>query len=104
MDELIERALRGEATETEQQRLAEWRSASAENERTYRQLERLIGAARELGSPSDARPRPTARMIIDRAAGAQRAPNEWRRWVPWSVAAAAVLAAGVVVWGRPSLG
>ena len=46
MDELIDRARRGEATEAELGELTAWRSESAENERRYRATMRLLEATK----------------------------------------------------------
>jgi len=48
VDELIDRARRGEATVEELQRLTAWRRATAANEQAYRQTMRLLDAASTL--------------------------------------------------------
>ena len=105
MDELIERSLRGEASPRELERLAAWRSESPEHERRYRELERLLGAARSLRVEAPRSAPPSAAAIIARA-GASRArreppaPRRWRaaavRAAPWGLAAAAALVAVVL--------
>ncbi|HEX5435858.1 MAG TPA: FecR domain-containing protein [Gemmatimonadaceae bacterium] len=100
MDELIQRALRGEATTEEQERLATWRVLTPENERHYQQLVRLLGAARALTRGLDsASAAPSAAELLARARAA--APAAIRRrsrmpgWVPYAIAAAALLLLGV---------
>lgn len=100
MDELIERALRGEATEDELAELGRWRAADPENERQYRRTVRLLEAAAELRCELEAGavPRPTARELLTRRPRrAESMPpdggarHRWARRMPWAVAAAAVL-------------
>lgn len=101
-DELIERALRGEATAAELAELAAWRSAAPEHEERYRRTERLVSAARGLRPAVDASARrPSAASIIagarsgrtDRADQAVRVGRRARvhHWGGWAVAAAAVV-------------
>jgi transmembrane sensor len=105
-DALIARALRGEASADERERLAQWRAESADNDRRYEAVARLLDAARELPRPRLPRPRgtrPTAAAIIARSTRHHSAPNEWRRWVPWAVAAAAIIGAAVAVLRRSAM-
>ena len=94
MDELIDRARRGEATDDDLAQLDAWRRTTAANERHYRATLRLLDAGRSLAHDEqyDAS-RPTAAEVIARAAA--RTPRldrgrHVRRWAPWAVAAAAV--------------
>ena len=57
-DDLIERALRGEATEAEVAELTAWRQQSEENRREYERLARILQAARAIGSPPPSSCRP----------------------------------------------
>jgi transmembrane sensor len=108
MDELIERSLRGEASQAELERLAAWRHASLSNERHYRQVVRLLDAARALGPPPYGAV-PTAATLLARARPAESRRWAPPRWTPWAVAAAVlavVTVAGVltrqtsaVAWG-----
>ena len=107
MDAIIERALRGEATAAELDELAAWRRADAEHERQYRQMRRLIGATRTLRSATAAVPAPPPAASIIAAADARTLTTAGRRtvrWLPWGVAAAAVLVAILNVRDRPTAG
>lgn len=101
-DELIERALRGEASEAELIELVAWRRAAPEHERHYRRTQRLIAAARALRTDAAASPtRPSAATIIAAASASSPAATarlrrprlRLGRLAPWAVAAAAVLVA-----------
>ncbi|MGH7576103.1 MAG: DUF4880 domain-containing protein, partial [Longimicrobiales bacterium] len=108
-DDLIERALRGEASEAELAELVGWRRASPEHEQHYRRTERLIAAARTLRADPVA-PRPSAALIIaGSAAGGMAARalvvarrSRLERAAPWAVAAAAVLVAVLNLGDRGS--
>ncbi|MGH7551501.1 MAG: FecR family protein [Longimicrobiales bacterium] len=94
MDEIIERSLRGQASESEVARLHAWRKASPANEQQYLRAERLIVATRGLRpSVVVAPPRPSAAGILSTVSA--RASRRAGRWVPWIVAAAAVLVAAL---------
>jgi len=96
IDVLIERTLRGEATAAEQSELAAWRRASLENEQKYRRTRRLIGVTQTLGAGAGAVPAHPGAATIIAAADARTIPLAGRRvarWLPWAVAAAAVLVA-----------
>ena len=106
MDELIDRARRGEATDDELARLDAWRRATAANERHYRETVRLLDAGRSLvhGERYDTS-RPTAAQVIVRAES--RTPRldggrHVRRWAPWAIAAAAAVVAVVSIRSRSS--
>jgi transmembrane sensor len=92
-DLLIERALRGEASDAEVARLTAWRRERPEHEARYAQLARLVAAARALGAPGAAVPRPSAEEILRRVATAPARRVSVRRWLPWAVAAAATIVA-----------
>ena len=106
MDELIDRARRGEASDEELARLDAWRRTTAANERHYRETVRLLDAGRSLvhGERYDAS-RPTAAQVIARTAS--RTPRldrgrHVRHWAPWAIAAAAAAVAVVSIRSRPS--
>lgn len=102
MDELIDRARRGEATEAELGELAAWRSESAENERRYQATVRLIDAARALGHADPGIARPSSAEIIARTKSRRRfaGATAVARWAPWAIAAAAVVIAAVSLRAR----
>lgn len=97
MDELIDRARRGEASEAELTELAAWRSASDQHERQYRQTVRLLDAAQSLGHVPSAITQPTGREIVARSTSRRRFAGATvaARWAPWAVAAAAAVVAVV---------
>jgi transmembrane sensor len=102
MDELIDRARRGEATEAELGELAAWRRESAENERRYQATMRLLDAARSLGRVDLGLPRPSSAEIIARAKSRRRFAGTTlaARWAPWAIAAAAVVMAAMSLRAR----
>ena len=67
MDELIDRARRGEANADEVSRLDAWRATSPDNERQYRDVMRLLDVGRSLGGVGHAPPRSPARPHADAA-------------------------------------
>jgi len=91
VEELIDRVRRGDATADEQRDLAAWRRASGVNEQAYRQTTRLLSVSESLVADSIV---PTAGVLLARP----RHPpgGRWRRSilraVPWTIAAAAVVA------------
>lgn len=96
MDDLIVRWMRGEATDIEVRRLEQWRSATAENERAYREVVRLWERSGEL-----TRPGPSSSPGVDRIVDAAetRRKRAGRRAVlrsPWVGRAAAILALAAV--------
>ena len=104
MDELIDRARRGEASAEELTQLDAWRRASSANARQYDDALRILVAARALGSVAavpDAT-RPTARDIIARAGSRRLRRFAAVRWLPWGVAAAAAIVAAVALRSRSS--
>lgn len=97
MDEIIDRATRGEATPQELERLAAWRRESDANERHYHQVVALTEAlSRRLAVAAP--PVPTAAELLERRRRVEALrPRPSRvagvaRWLPWGVAAAATLA------------
>ena len=101
MDELIDRARRGEATSEEMARLDVWRRASPENDRSYRDTVRLLDAGHALGVVAPAVDRPTAAEIVARAGARRRVGGGLvLRWAPWAIAAAAAVVAAVAL-GTP---
>ena len=109
MDEIIDRALRGEATPSELAELAAWRRHSSENEQQYRQIVSLLEALSR-HQPSARLEPPMASQLLDRyrRQAELRAPFKQsgpRRLLPWGIAAAAVLVLTTVVRFRaPSTG
>ena len=104
MDELIDRARRGEATADELAQLDAWRRASRANARQYDDALRILVAARALGTAAavpDAT-RPTAREIIARADSRRLRRFAAVRWLPWGVTAAAAIVAAVALRSRSS--
>ena len=102
MDELIDRARRGEATADELARLDAWRRESAENERTYRDTVRVLDAARALGAIDSTVARPAGAEIVARVAARRRLESRRGvvRWAPWIIAAAATVVAAVALRTR----
>ena len=102
MDELIDRARRGEATAAEVARLDAWRRESAENERAYHDVVRLLGAGQALGARPSSITRPGADEIVARVAARRRfgGRNAAVRWAPWAIAAAATIVAVVSLRAR----
>jgi transmembrane sensor len=98
-DELIERALRGEATRDELDALLAWRRSSPDHERQVAQLERLLVGVEGLrGELRMARP-PTAADLLHRARGpAPKSESRRWRWIAWPAAAAAVGVAVASGW------
>jgi transmembrane sensor len=100
-DELIERALRGEATREELEALLAWRRASPEHERRYTELARLLEVTHLLRSELRATTPPTAAEVLHRArAAAPGPPTRRRTWLGWSGAAAAGLVLAFVAGSR----
>jgi transmembrane sensor len=98
MDELIDRARRGEATPSELDELTAWRHASDENERHYRQTIHLLETGRALGAVRTDLARPAARSIVARAQ--RNRSSAIARWSPWAVAAAATIVAAIALRPR----
>lgn len=99
MDEIIERATRGEATPQEIARLTTWRHESLENERHYQQVVSLVEALGRRLTVAAVQT-PTAAQILARRRG-KRGPRTVRsvigRWLPWGIAAAAVALFAITV-------
>ena len=104
MDELIDRARRGEATSGEIARLDAWRADSRENERAYHATVRLLAAGRALAGLGSSPVQPSAPEIVSRAGARARLAGRSRltRWTPWAVAAAAAVVAAVAIRTRVS--
>ena len=99
MDELIDRARRGEATADELARLDSWRRAKPEHERAYRDLIRMLDAGRALGSVESPVTRPGVAEIVARVDARRRsvARGAISRWAPWAIAAAAAVVAALAL-------
>jgi len=99
---LVDRARRGEATAAELNDLATWRRASADNEREYQAILRLLDAGRALAEGETAISRPTAADIIARTKSRRRftGASVAARWAPWAIAAAAAVVAAVSLRSR----
>jgi transmembrane sensor len=97
VDALIERVLRGDASEMEAERVARWRRGSLSNERHYRQLARLVETARALLPSSVDAHVPSAASLL----GAPRDATPMRGWsgrgVVWTIGAAAAVAVVTLV-------
>lgn len=78
MDELIERAWRGQADADELEQLLRWRAASPANDLAYRRAGRLLEAARLLSPGWTRSAAPTAAELLGRrvASRENRAPND----------------------------
>ena len=102
MDELIDRARRGEASAEELTQLDAWRRAADENERQYLSTLRLLDAGKSLGAVDAQAPSPTAAEVIARAASRRRflGRGAAARWAPWAIAAAAAIVAAVSLRSR----
>ena len=102
MDELIDRARRGEASAAELDQIDAWRRASPDNERQYRTTLRLLEAGRALGDIETAVAQPTAAEIVARVAARRRFAGRGvaARFAPWAIAAAAAIVAVVSIRER----
>lgn len=93
MDEIIARAIRGQATAQEVVQLDAWRAESSENECHYQQvgwvLDALRGIALREQSPVPRAAELIERMRLQRLRGAGPSRSWPRTWLPWSLAAAA---------------
>jgi transmembrane sensor len=96
-DELLERALRGEATREEIAAVAAWRRSSPANEHHYQSLARIIETARALASERAA-PIPSATTILARTADRSTSRSRATTRLPWAIAAGAILVAGLSIW------
>jgi transmembrane sensor len=97
VDELIIRFLQGEASEAEERELRQWRRASLDHERQYRQIERVWSLAGRAQARAAPRPVPAAADLI---AGRRLPPHGFQvptprsshaRWRFLQAAAAAAL-------------
>jgi ferric-dicitrate binding protein FerR (iron transport regulator) len=102
VDELIDRARRGEADATELAELDAWRRASSENERHYHSTRRLLDAGRGLASIETSVVRPEAAEIVARVTSRRRFAGNTSiaRMAPWAIAAAASIVAIVSLQSR----
>src|SRR5690349_9729740 len=92
--ELIDRVRRGQATAAEVEQLDAWRRVSPDNEREFSEMTRLLDAGRSLAVVGGVGNRLTTAEVI------LRTRRRERRWLPWAVAAAAVLVAGASIASR----
>src|SRR5688500_4275826 len=97
MDEVIDRARRGEASAEELASLEAWRRESSANERAYRNTVRLLEAGRALGDVSSTISPPTAAAVIARVGARRRFASRHTaaRWAPWAIASAAAVVAAI---------
>jgi transmembrane sensor len=104
IDELIDRARRGEATPGEIARLDAWRAESGENEHDYQATVRVLDAGRSLASVGTLPVPPSATEIASRVAARRRLAgrSHLTRWTPWAVAVAAAIVAAVAIRSRVS--
>jgi transmembrane sensor len=105
IEAIIERAVRGDATDAEILHLNAWRRAAPANERAFRDRERLIEATLMLRADAAAiPPRPTATQIITatRQRRTASAVQSVRRWGGWVAAAAAVIVLTIAQLGAPA--
>jgi transmembrane sensor len=113
--DVIERALRGDASREELDSIAAWRRDSLENEREYRRLERLIRVAASMRAELRTVTPPDAAQLLARAeivearerggkpaAQRERMGRRWRIAMMSGAAAAALVAATAT--GRVSAG
>ena len=107
MDDLILRSLQGRTTETEEQRLLEWRRASEANEREYGELAHVWMRTGELPRPAAA-PAPTIEQLLALAPSSASLPTadqsrflsfigELKQRRVFRVAAAYAVAAWIVI-------
>jgi transmembrane sensor len=107
MDELIMRALRGEAGELELRRLHRWCAEAPANQRYYEELAAVWRASEPSGLAAPLPPpAPEASDIARRAEARRRASRHSllrRWWIGAAAAAVLLLGAGMVMWaGRAS--
>lgn len=100
MNEIIARALQGQATPQELAQLDAWRAQSAENESHYQEVVWLLDGLRRM--VPHARPAPRAAELIERLQRQRARSTSWvrsrlRTWLPWGVAAAATVLLAVQV-------
>lgn len=98
MDDLILRSIDGELDAATERRLTLWRKASPDNERRYRELERLSAALVAAGRrrPAVSLP-PSADSVLN--AVRERRDGRWRARPGWLAAAAALLTAAGLGYG-----
>src|SRR5690606_25251504 len=65
-DETVFRVLTGRASREEEERVAAWRLRTEENERSFRELERILSAAAQADKPLLNSPPPRAEEILQR--------------------------------------
>lgn len=94
MDDTIIRFLQGKATPAEAQELSEWRREEAENERHFRELQRLWMLTGSVGARLALPPAPAARDLIAGRVGDVVASSARRRRTLPAVVAAACLILG----------
>jgi len=104
MDELMARALAGEASELELHKLARWREASTANERAFRECEAVWVSVATGGEAPVARPPEVARVVAEAEARRRRAAGRSARrafarspWTGYALAAGALAALAIVV-------
>ncbi len=97
MDEIIGRAVRGDANAEELQRLTAWRAAAPENERQYRATASILHSLRSAAQHPHVAPPPAAELLerMGRRHAHRRTRRGPRVWLPWGLAAAATIALAV---------
>jgi transmembrane sensor len=104
MDETIARAVRGEATPRELAELEAWRTASRDNERHYQEVVYLLTSLRSAAKTEQYKPpigaELLARMERKRGTRVRRVGLSGQRWLPWSLAASALLVLALQFWVR----
>jgi transmembrane sensor len=107
MDDLIIRRLSGAATDIELRTLARWRAESPDNERAYREVQRVWNLASDEETMPVAAPPALETIAAEAEARRRRLRSRNRRWrvvrSPWvgyGLATAAVLAVMFVSFGR----
>ncbi len=104
MDELTIRSLQGEASEAEERKLREWRRASLDHERSYRQIERMWSLTGHAQRREDSTVIPSAVNLFSGSGAPNTLPHRFvsplarhRRWLPRAAAAAAFIVLGLAL-------
>ena len=100
MDDIIARAFRNEATPEELAQLSAWRAASRDNEERFRQTQSVLGALKSAGQRDAFAPPRAVDLLarMERKHAHRTSVHRSRAWIPWGLAAAAMLALAVQLW------